>query len=105
MSFTYPKGWRVGDNHLEHGTFQLYNYDDSTSSGSVFAPGQDKIEAGIIEGSSLEETASKVGLVDPTADYIPAKGTKFSVIHTEEGGQPTLEIITSVDAKQTGMGY
>lgn len=76
LSFTYPKGWRVGDNHLGYGTFQLFNYDESEVDGkSVFKNGQNKIEAGVSTGSP-EESAAQIK-IDPHADYIIS-----SVTHT-----------------------
>ena len=49
IKFTYPKEWRVGDNHLGYGTFQLFNYDVSQAGGkSLFPKGQNKIEASIV---------------------------------------------------------
>lgn len=52
IKFTYPQGWRVGDNHLGYGTFQLFNYDVSQAGGkSLFPKGQNKIEASILSNN------------------------------------------------------
>ncbi len=45
IQFTYPQTWRVVDNILGRGIFQLFNYSEFGASGSVFAVGTNKIEA------------------------------------------------------------
>lgn len=46
LSFTYPQGWRVGDNHLGYGSFQIFNFEPEIGQ-KGFLKGQNKIEAGI----------------------------------------------------------
>ncbi|OHA17560.1 MAG: hypothetical protein A3H57_00775 [Candidatus Taylorbacteria bacterium RIFCSPLOWO2_02_FULL_43_11] len=76
FTFTYPKEWHVGDNHLGYGTFQLFNYDESNASGSVFAKGWNKIEAGIVSNSDYG-----------SSDEYPEKSRKE--IPMEVRGQPS----------------
>ncbi|MHB1163270.1 MAG: hypothetical protein ACYCZZ_01955 [Minisyncoccota bacterium] len=49
FQFIYPQGWRVGDNHLGYGTFQLFNYPDTEpgASSKGFAKNENKIEAAV----------------------------------------------------------
>jgi hypothetical protein len=64
FSFSYPTLWRIGDNRIGHGTFQLFNYDPSKIvGGSVFKKGMNKIEAVIItdpSGFFSEDTGNLV---------------------------------------------
>ena len=57
FQFIYPQGWRVGDNHLGYGMFQLFNYDASDAVGkSVFPQGHSKIEALISTDDSYKSS-------------------------------------------------
>ncbi|MCR4330266.1 MAG: hypothetical protein NUV49_00020 [Patescibacteria group bacterium] len=79
FKFTYPQEWRVGDNSLGYGTFQLFNYPESIANGkSSFSPdnGMNKIEAGIsasgLYGSSDDypektRTAKEIEIAGQTA--------------------------------------
>lgn len=57
FSFSYPKDWHVGDNHLGYGTLQLFNYDQGkVTGGSVFGVGQSKIELTISDFGSYSDS-------------------------------------------------
>lgn len=62
LSFKFPQGWRIGDNHIMYGTFQLFNYPD-TGSGKGFSPDAkiNKIEAVIGERKMFSD--------EPSSDY------------------------------------
>lgn len=48
--FVYPQGWRIGDNRIDYGTLQLFNYSAAQASGKGGFPGDggmNKIEAAI----------------------------------------------------------
>ena len=53
IRFTYPHGWRIGDNALGYGTFQLFNYDESVERPG-FTDGMNKIEAVVIPSNPYE---------------------------------------------------
>lgn len=46
FSFTFPKGWHVGDRSLDGNTLQLFNYDESVYKKN-FVVGENKIEASV----------------------------------------------------------
>jgi hypothetical protein len=58
LRFSYPIEWRVGDNHLGYGTFQLFNYEESIAN-KHFSEGQNKIE--IVIGTD--------DFLKPSSDY------------------------------------
>jgi hypothetical protein len=52
LAFNFPLGWHVGDNNLGHGSFQLFNYDETGAVSTSFQKGMNKIELLISTASS-----------------------------------------------------
>lgn len=76
FQFTYPQGWRVGNNILGMpygGSLQLFNYADTEPNASSrgFTKGENKIEAAIIDSS-----ASSAILFSDSSDY-PTKSREL----------------------------
>lgn len=104
LSFTYPKGWHVGDNHLGYGTLQLLNYDENTvSPKDSFGVDSkiNKIEAGIGNGDP-EDVVSKIVVKDPSADY-PVE--KFSNVHLVIGGQSAIKTTIELVGGEKDVTY
>ena len=49
VQFSVPGIWRVGDNRLGYGTFQIFNYSDAEASYGGWRTGQNKIEMSLID--------------------------------------------------------
>jgi hypothetical protein len=55
FQFIYPEEWRVGDNHLGYGTFQIFNYKESEATEtSVFQKGRNKVEIAITSNNTVD---------------------------------------------------
>jgi hypothetical protein len=82
LQFIYPEEWRVGDNHLGYGTFQIFNYDESEATGSsIFPKGWNKIEIAITSNST----------VDTSPEYPEINRITKEVL---VGGQPATRVET-----------
>ena len=87
--------------HLGYGTLEFFNYDTSTSSGSVFGVGQNKIEAGVGVGSP-NEVVSKIVIQDQTSDYPIEKSSNRGIIID---GQPAIKNIVELIGGQKYVTY
>ena len=93
FQFVYPKEWRVGDNHLGYGTFQIFNYDESEANGkSFFSEGHNKIEV-VITSNRTENTSP---------DYPEEKRITRSVIIS---GQPSTRYEIQLTGGQKIFSY
>jgi hypothetical protein len=93
FSFTYPEGWRLGDNNLGRGTLQLFNYQEQAENGSTFSKGLNKIEAVVIENDSYESSDDYPEERQEKTEVIIA-GKKVTRVVTElNGGERTLSYL------------
>jgi len=87
FSFTFPQGWRVGDNHLGYGTFQIFNYPESQAmerGGFPTNSKMNKIEAGISDSSAYE-----ISLIYPEA----TRTIKNVVISGQNSVRTEIELV------------
>jgi len=49
FQFSVPGIWRIGDNRLGYGTFQMFNYEEAAATGSKWDAGENKIEMALID--------------------------------------------------------
>ncbi len=106
LSFEYPEDWILGDTRIGEGSFQIFNYDPNTITGSgVFPPGYNKVEAVIVDKSQYVETTDtnvKVeevtinGYAFERRDITPANGTQIRSYKMEVPSQPNLLFVISV---------
>jgi hypothetical protein len=94
LSFKYPESWRVGDDRLEEGTFQLKNYPESAELPTDFArsPGE-KIEMHVGRSDDPVSFFEGSGL-DPT-ETVVAGQRAFTV--TDEYGIPNPSISYAIE--------
>ncbi|MBP6858844.1 MAG: hypothetical protein KBC33_03390 [Candidatus Pacebacteria bacterium] len=94
--FRYPAGWRLGDNHIDYGTFQIFNYDSSQAEGGDFRADDkiNKIEAVVMVYSGYQDSDIYPAKIR-TIEYLNVAGQRSTREHTklEKGG---LEVVSYV---------
>lgn len=95
LRFTYPQGWRVGDNHLGYGTFQLFNFRSELYQ-KGFQKGQNKIEAGIGSGNTYGTSSDYPEKTRVAKDVVVSGklATRFEI--ELMGGEKILSYITAL---------